>query len=413
MVTSPSLEIVRDIILSSTEEGMPNQRYQDPSIQIRKDVSRPFYYIRPYVPVITDSGLKRERKSIQLGFCSEMTKSQAKAAKERIMATVNAGRFVVQCQLPFSAVAQKFIDVRLPQLRPSSQDWYRQRIENHILPAFGNLQMCEIDRLAIETWLNDRTALGLSHKSLLGLMDALRAIYTKARDWKLFDGEFPGNGIKVGGPKSVYKKILPSKDGLLRFLAEIRSVKSLTADGARLMAMTGIITGLRISEILGLTIGDIDPVNETIEVNKCISCGRLGPPKTEESHRIRQAPVLAKMLLDYRRQFSGDGYIFSDADEMPASSHYLQGKVFRPAATRAGIYTPGFGLHRFRHLNITLRQQAGAHPFEAQKTAGHASLQTTWLYTQTDVDRERQHVTTMWNDLFGSEMGTESLGRAN
>jgi len=37
-------------------------------------------------------------------------------------------------------------------------------------------------------------------------------------------------------------------------------------------------------------------------------------------------------------------------------------------------------LHTFRSLNVTWRQQVGATPIEAQKAAGHASLDMTFLY---------------------------------
>jgi hypothetical protein len=46
----------------------------------------------------------------------------------------------------------------------------------------------------------------------------------------------------------------------------------------------------------------------------------------------------------------------------------------------------------FRRLNVTWRQQADATPVEAQKAAGHASLDMTILYTQTEEELEREHV---------------------
>ena len=49
-------------------------------------------------------------------------------------------------------------------------------------------------------------------------------------------------------------------------------------------------------------------------------------------------------------------------------------------------------MHTFRRLNVTWRQEVGATPIEAQKAAGHASLDMTFLYTQTDEAREREHV---------------------
>ena len=47
-------------------------------------------------------------------------------------------------------------------------------------------------------------------------------------------------------------------------------------------------------------------------------------------------------------------------------------------------------MHVFRRLNW--RQAVGATPIEAQKAAGHAWLDMTLLYTQTDEAREREHV---------------------
>jgi hypothetical protein len=62
-------------------------------------------------------------------------------------------------------------------------------------------------------------------------------------------------------------------------------------------------------------------------------------------------------------------------------------------------------MHVFRRLNITWRQEAGATPFEAQKAAGHAKPDTTWLYTITDEERERAHVEQIWNRITGQAVG--------
>jgi hypothetical protein len=59
-------------------------RQQNPKIQKRKDVPRPFFYIRPVVPTVV-----RKQMRITLGFCDEMSKKEAKAAKAKIMAQIN------------------------------------------------------------------------------------------------------------------------------------------------------------------------------------------------------------------------------------------------------------------------------------------------------------------------------------
>jgi len=200
-----------------------NQRFQDPKILTRSDVSRPFYYILASVPVVTPSGLKRKRQPFRLGFCDETTMKRAKAIKQQVLAPINAGLSLIQSQIPFREIARKFEAARIPQLAAATQAKYRAHLQNHLLPA--------------------------------------------------------------------------RKDG---------------------------------------------------------------------------------RLLD-------------DRD--------LQQHVFRPAAEAVGIYHPGFGMHTFRCLNVTWRQEVGATPIEAQKAAGHASLDMTFLYTQTDEVRERDHVNRIMDRL--------------
>jgi hypothetical protein len=95
---------------------MPGQKYQDPKIETRTDAKKPYYSIRPFVPVVTREGIVRKQKRMHLGFCDEISMREAKARKEQIMATVNAGKYLVQSQLPFSAILKRFREVRLPQI---------------------------------------------------------------------------------------------------------------------------------------------------------------------------------------------------------------------------------------------------------------------------------------------------------
>jgi hypothetical protein len=56
--------------------------------------------------------------------------------------------------------------------------------------------------------------------------------------------------------------------------------------------------------------------------------------------------------------------------------------------------------------NITWRQtEGGATPLEAQKAAGHASLDMTYLYTLADKERERAQVQAMFDKLIEMPKG--------
>jgi len=387
---------------------MPGQRFQDPKILTRRDVKRPFYYIQPYVPVFTPDGMVRKRQNIQLGFCDEMTVRQAKARKEQIMATVNAGRFVIQSQIQFGDLVKRFLDVHVPTLGPETQNDYRNKIKNHIEPSFKNARLCEITTDVVQRWLNEKAATGLAWWSRRGLRNILSSVFTQAEVWRLWDGRNPCERVNIGRQSEKWIKRIPKADDLKKFLDALPDTALCTGDGARYIVLTAIASGLRISEILGLQSCDVDVANQTIKVTRAWRRGNLVEPKTDASRRIRKISCLADELLRFAGRKREDEFIFGRADRNgePPDDRDLQQHVFRPTAERVGMYRPGFGMHTFRRLNITWRQEAGATPFEAQKAAGHAQPSTTWLYTITDEQREQTHVEAILDRIDRPKLAT-------
>jgi integrase len=408
-----ALDIIQSI-LGRGEDAMPNQRYQDPKILTRKDVSRPFYYILAALPVVTATGIKRKRQSFQLGFCDEISMRQANSRKQQILAPINAGRFIVQSQVPFRDVARKFEECRIPQLGAATQAKYRAHLENHVLPAFGDMLLCDITKPAIEAWINKKAEPqtvtverdgapvvierdGLGWWARTDLRNLLSAIFSKAAEWNLWDGKNPCEGVNVGKKKVRRSKRIPTPDDLLRFLEAIPDTAIISADGAQLIAVTAVVAGLRVSEVLGLQAGDIEATTETLRVERRQHRGDIDDPKSEASRRTRQVSGLAGELLRYAGRRAKDEFIFIRKDGRMIDDRDLQQHVFRPAAEAVSIYFEGFGMHSFRRLNVTWRQQEGATPMEAQKAAGHASLAMTYLYTQTEEAREREQVGRIWD----------------
>jgi integrase len=197
--------------------------------------------------------------------------------------------------------------------------------------------------------------------------------------------------VKIGRMKAKRSKRIPDGADLGKFLEAIPDTRLINGDGARLIVITACAAGLRISEVLALTPADVDMNNETLRVDRRWRRGDEDQPKSEASKRLRQIGGLAAVLQAYAGGKSAHEYIFT-RDGIPLDDRDLQRDVFRPTAEAVGIYYEGFGMHVFRRLNVTWRQQEGATPVEAQKAAGHSSLDMTMLYTQTEDDRERDHV---------------------
>ena len=403
-------------------------RYQDPKILKRSDVSRPFYYVLATVPVVTAEGLKRKRQPFNLGFCDEVTMREAKARKQQILAPINAGKFLIQSQIPFRDVARKFEQVRIPQLGAATQAKYRTHLQNHLLPAFGDMLLCEITKPAIEAWLNEKaqprtvtvqrsggevteTRDSLSWWARQDLRNLLSAIFTKAAEWNLWDGRNPCEGVIVGSRKQKRSKRIPGPEDLARFLESIPDTAIIAPTAARLIVIMAVVAGLRVSEVLGLQPGDIDGAKQTLRVERRQHRGDIADPKSEAARRVRQIGSLAQELLRYAAGKGPEDFIFQRKDGRLLDDRDLQQHVFRPAAEAAGIYHQGFGMHTFRRLNVTWRQQAGATPLEAQKAAGHASLDMTFLYTQTEEAREREHVRLILERLKNGEGDQPVLAR--
>jgi integrase len=405
---------------------MPGQRYQDPKIQTRSDVSRPFYFIRPYVPRFTGARIERKKHSIPIGFCDEISMREAKARKQQIMATVNAGKFVLQSQVPFREVCQRYLDQHVPTLGSAARERYPVQIRNHILPAFADLKICDITTAMIEAWLRNRadphewtrmkageeitvSRPGLGWWARSDLRGILSGIFTKAKEWRLWDGPNPCVGAKIGKKKAKRAKRIPDGADLKRFLDVLPDTTLISADGARLIVITACAAGLRVSEVLGLTPADVDATSETLRVERRWRRGDEADPKSEASKRLRQIGGLASVLLAYAACKPAHEYIFTRPNGVALDDRDLQRDVFRPAAEAVGIYHEGFGMHVFRRLNVTWRQQAGATPVEAQKAAGHTSLDMTMLYTQTEEQREREHVGKILERLGVAKTPTSDL----
>jgi integrase len=342
------------------------------------------------------------------------------------MSTINQGRFVLQSQIFFREIAQRFLDIRVPQLGAATQAKYRGHIQNHILPAFAKLRMCDIDRPSVEAWLNSKAQpitvkkedgkeiqkAGLSWWARQDLRNILSAIFAKAAEWKLWAGDNPCSGVEVGRKREVREKRIPKPDQLTKFLAAIPDTAVCTAAHARLMVLTAVIAGVRVSEVLGLQPGDIDPVAQTIQIRRRWHRGDVDEPKSQGSKRVRQVGGFAAELLALSHGSRPDEFLFAREDGNPPDDRDLQQHVFRPAAEAVGIYHSGFGMHTFRRLNISWRQEVGATPFEAMKAAGHAKPTTTWEYTVTDALREREHVAAMLARLSATQESAATINPA-
>lgn len=363
-------------------------RYQDPKLERHGQSWR----IRPFIIRIDPATGKaaRKRTSIILGNLATMSRQDALKAKQGEMLTVNAGRVIVQAQLPFSVIIKKYVEGRIPNLGSATQNKYRCHIGKHIEPDLAELRMCELDKATVQGWLNSKRA-GLSWATRADLRSILGAIFEQAREWKLWDGENPAHGVDIGRRSDAREKRILTGEDFSRFLAAIPETCIMDGARARLMTIAAVVSGMRISEVLGLQARDVDALTGQVTIRRRWHRGNVDAPKTEASRAVVEVGAgIAEKLAALAK---GDGWLFARADngELP-DDRDLQQHVWRPAAEAAGCYAAGFGFHSWRRMCVTWAQQAGATPLEAMKLARHTSVGMTARYTVIHEERRAQIV---------------------
>jgi integrase len=399
MTAGAASAIIRRIL---EEDTLMPKKYQNGKLEVRKDVARPYYFVRASVVRIDKvTGERRKvREEHKLGFVDEIARKRAMQLRAEVLETINAGRFVVQSQIRFRDLTKRFVELRLGQLGVATQAQYRSQIDNHLLPAFGERKLCEIDRPAIEEFLTAK-AESLGWWARNNLRSILSAMFTAAKDWKLWESENPTRGVRIGKKKFVREKRLLTVEQMRGLLAAL-------SDRLRFLVLIQFGLGLRISETLGLRWRDIDFDAEKIAIRRRWYRGDLSEEdetKTDSSNA--ELRLSAAMLAEFRLRYPGphkrEEFVFLGEDgHTPPDDRDLLRFEFRPILKRLGLYYPGFGWHAFRRQNITWRQQlGGATPLEAQKAARHSSLDMTYLYTLSDPERETTQQQRMFDELLG------------
>lgn len=391
----PDVQAILRNILQGVRDSMP-KRYQNGRLEKRIDVAHPYWFVRVALPQADGSKAKREPH--KLGYCDDVSQKEAMRRRNALLSAANACHLLVPVRVKFSTVVDMFRKTKVPTFAMATQLWYASLLDRHILPAFGEKLLVQVDQPTIEAWLVTKQNEGLSWWTRNGLRGTLSAIFSAAKGWKLWNGDLPTLGVKIGKQRLVREKRLITSE-------QFRAIMAGVSEDTRFMILIAALGGLRISEVLGLQWRDVDFEKGELAVNRSWYRGALND--TEEGKRVQRIRAL---IGEFSRRYPGpqarERYIFVGFDgQRPPDERDILREEVRPLLRRLKIYYPGFGWHAFRRANITLRQTVGgASPVEAQKGAGHASLDMTMLYTIPDAEREQEQVAKIFDYLMGGQV---------
>lgn len=137
--------------------------------------------------------------------------------------------------------------------------------------------------------------------------------------------------------------------------------------------------GLRVSEIVGLKLSDID--SQTMLV-------RIEQAKGKKDRLVVLPQSILKQLRDYYLQYRPKEYLFEGQNGGQYSVRSAQA-VFKTAMKKAGI-KKRIGIHGLRHSYATHLLEMGTDIRFIQELLGHSSIKTTEIYTHvTNVSKSK------------------------
>ncbi|HEY2066644.1 MAG TPA: tyrosine recombinase XerC [Gemmatimonadaceae bacterium] len=246
-----------------------------------------------------------------------------------------------------------------------------------------------VDRLAMRGFLAHLSRRGVGKRTLARTLSAVRSFYRWMHRNELVEAN-PARA--VAAPRQ--DKYLPgyldrAQIDLLFQMAEARAMDGGFVD-VRNLAIVELFysTGMRLSELQGLSRGDLDLVSQQAKVR--------GKGRKERIVPIGDHATLALRNYEAKR----DDLLRQVGHRGERAAYFLSrtGKRIGPRMVQKVVSgflqeideDAGLSVHSLRHSFATHLLDAGADLRAVQELLGHASISTTQIYTHTSVERLKQ-----------------------
>ena len=249
----------------------------------------------------------------------------------------------------------------------------------------GHDDVGDLDLRTLRSWLAKQQTMGRSRTTLARRATAAR-VFT---GWLARTGRSAQDaGALLGSPRP--HKSLPPVLRVDEAADLVRAAADAADDGSpvgvRDVAMLELLyaTGIRVGELVGLDVDDLDRERNVVRV--------MGKGRKERSAPFGApaAAALDRWLVHARPVLRVDGAgaaLFLGARGRRIDQRAVREMVHRRIADVPGA--PDIGPHGLRHTAATHLLEGGADLRSVQELLGHASLATTQLYTHVTTDRLR------------------------
>ncbi|UGT66218.1 tyrosine-type recombinase/integrase [Nocardia gipuzkoensis] len=253
----------------------------------------------------------------------------------------------------------------------------------HLYTRSADSAIRELDLLLLRSWLAQQAAAGAARTTVARRASSARTFTA----WLTRTGRLPADpGLRLGSPKA--HRVLPAVLGRQQALDAMDAAQSGAAQrdpmALRDRAIVELLyaTGIRVSELCGLDIEDVDRERRVVRVlgkgNKERSAPFGTPADEAVGNWLRYGRPALATVDSGRALLLGRRGRRLDQRQARTVVHEVVSAI--PGA-------PDMGPHGLRHTAATHLLEGGADLRVVQELLGHASMATTQLYTHVSIDR--------------------------
>ncbi len=267
----------------------------------------------------------------------------------------------------------EFINLQYSTKKESTVRNYKVTFKNYIEPYFKDKTVAQVKPIDIKKYQDFVQSKGIGGKCTIGQS---RYLLSEVFQDAILRGEIDVNPVKMVSTPT-YKKSTKKQSVKVFTLDEMDTIlENVRGDFKNFLGIL-FFTGMRIGELMALKWDDVDFQTDTISINKTVSAGTIGTPKTLSSYRDIEMLEQAKHFLKSQRLLTGmkNTFVFLNAKQ----SHYTQGSTLlsKFTALLKSLNLEHRPLHSARHTFASMMLNNGIDPMWVSATLGHENVKIT------------------------------------
>ena len=329
---------------------------------------------------------ERTGKSIRRSVYGK-TQKEVRERLRQITNDIDTGSYVAPCSMKYSEWIDIWLSEYLTGRSPLTISQYKSYAHNHIVPVLGNHRLDELSLAQIQKFINSLAQESLSAKTVKNIYGIMHRCLQQAVTLGYLRHN-PSEHCSL--PRSLDPGITPLETPEIMLL--IRRLQELNHPDANLILVT-LFTGMRQSEVIGLSWPDVDFRKGIIFVRRqLVKLPEKGQgyifssPKSRKSRIIKPAQTVMRILDHQREQQKHWAQTAGSAWDNPDNlvftnevgrhlAHVTVYKRFKDIVRELGF--PECRFHDLRHTFATVALENGDSIKTVQANLGHATASFT------------------------------------